>query len=135
MHTESPALRELSRGFNGEDSRTRRCQAKVICTMCACMVQSLLSYMITHCLFQRTRPFFIKEDLTCDCEVGIYSDRDPCSSPALCICCTSWKACGKKGVNARHSRRCENIYLLLRGSLQLGGTEFGQLCHDTSVRY
>lgn len=124
-HTESPALWELSGGFSGEDSWTRRCQAKVICTVCVRMVQSLLNYMITHCLFQSTRPFFIKEDLTCDCETGIYSDRDPCSSPALCICCTSWKVCGTKGGNARDSRRHENIYLLLRGSLLLGGTEFG----------
>lgn len=124
-HTESPALWELSGGFSGEDSWTRRCQAKVICTVCVRMVQSLLNYMITHCLFQSTRPFFIKEDLTCDCETGIHSDRDPCSSPALCICCTSWKVCGTKGGNARDSRRHENIYLLLRGSLLLGGTEFG----------
>lgn len=69
----------------------------------------------SYSLFQRTRPFFIKEDLTWDCEVGIYSDRDPCSSPVLCICCTSWKACGKKGVHARDRSRCEKCLPLVMG--------------------
>lgn len=132
MHTESAALRHLPEDFNGKDSRTMRCQAKVICALWVGMVQSFLSYWLIHSLFQKTQPFFTKEYLTYDCEVEIYSDRDPCSSPASCICCASWKVCGKRGVNARDSSRCENICLLLQKSLLLGETEFDQLCYDAS---